>query len=171
MTKRQILNYLDTHRNERAYVYASAGNVFNVSDGKIPEPRIVISNSGRTVANNAKRWAAAVISPPKSEKEVHALDRGISEEGAASIAPRVPHALVRYSERLQPGQQTQIANSAGPLRLYVYGRIEYADIFNVSHFTNFCFVYYGEMQDWPLNGGLGYNSTQARFCAGHNESN
>lgn len=160
----------NTERSERAYVFVRPGNVYNVSDGKTPEPRIMFSNSGNTAAEKTQRWARAIISPPKSNKELEALGLGTLEEGVLNVPPRVPHAIIRYSEQLKSGEREKIANPGGPLRLYVYGRVEYLDIFKKPHFTNFCFIYYGEQQIWSENGGPEFNSTQARYCSVHNDA-
>src|SRR5260221_12126419 len=96
--------YNNTLRNERAYVFVNPGNVFNVSDGNAPEPRIIIGNSGHTLAKHAKRWASATVSKSKPLAELNALGSGLREEGTLGIVPNVQHALIRFSERLQPGQ-------------------------------------------------------------------
>jgi hypothetical protein len=106
-----LITLTNNERTLRAYVYAEPGNVFNVSDTRTPEPRIIISNSGSTVAKDAKRWAAATLSTIKSSDEINRLGNGHLEEGILNIPPRVPHALIRYSDQLKVGQRDQIAKT------------------------------------------------------------
>jgi len=165
-------NQVDTNeRQQRAYVYARPGNVYNVSDGHRAEPRIVIGNSGATLSRETKRWAKAVILPKQSAFEIKRFDQGEREEGVMEVVPRVDHAIIRYSGQITAEQSQQLALKDGPLRLYVYGEVGYFDVFQKERRTQFCFMYFGEMDDFPKNGGPGFNSTQARYCEARNTAN
>ena len=53
---------------------------------------------------------------------------------------------------------------------YVFGRIEYEDVFGSPHWTEFCHFYTGEQQPWPEElGGPGFEDTQAKYCTKHND--
>jgi hypothetical protein len=171
-TKQREISVDAEQRQLRAYMQASPGNVFNLKSGARLEARIVIDNSGQTPGDSVKRWAAMKISRPLTADEITALGSGDREEGTMVSMPHASHVIIRGLDA--PTAQQSDAIIRGDQRLYLFGRIEYADIFDKSdqHRTSeFCFVYYGEVQDWPENGGPGYNSTQARYCETHNNAN
>ncbi|HXP31721.1 MAG TPA: hypothetical protein VN832_11560 [Stellaceae bacterium] len=156
---------------QRAYIYAQPGNVYNVSTGLGPEPRIVIGNSGRTFAKNVKIYAGVAIRSRLSPNEEAALGRGEEEEGTLVLSPRVEQAIIRRAPQMTENDARGVSSNAGTgSRIYVFGRIEYGDIFDGRHHAEFCFVYYGEMANFPSNGGLGYASNQVRYCDKHNDA-
>jgi hypothetical protein len=144
-------------------VYARPGNVYNVSDGKGPEPRIVIGNSGRTFAKEVIRYAAVRLLPPLSPAGEAGLAIGEREPGTVVVSPQVDHAIIRRHRALAPEETSEIKNENGRMRLYVFGRIDYDDVFGQHRHTDFCYIYFGEQDNFPNNGGPGYNSTQARY--------
>jgi hypothetical protein len=159
---------LTSQAQMRAYVFAEPGPVFNVSAGRRPEPYIIIKNSGQTFAKNVRRWAEVTVSEPLPVAELNSLQVGKKEEGSAILAPSVQSIFIRYGSALNDEHYSQIVAPHGGRRIYVHGTIEYEDIFGVAHQTRFCFMYFGEQQDWPQNGGMGYNPLQAKYCEAHN---
>jgi hypothetical protein len=155
----------------RAYVYAVSGGVFNVSINKRPEPYIAIVNNGRTFAKDVKIWASARVSRRLSKAEEIALGNGDEEPGTAIITPNIPLTIIRHAEQLKTDDDVaKIIDRAGTLLIYVFGRIEYSDAFDGPHHTEFCFVHYGEPDNFPANGGQGFNRLQAKACEGHNNT-
>lgn len=152
----------------RAYIQASPGNVFNLKSGARLEARIIINNSGQTPGNEVTRWAGVKISKPLASAELARLGRGEREEGTLVAMPQAPHVMICGLDPPDATLSDQIIR--GDQRIYVFGRIEYKDIFDRLRVSEFCFVYYGEYDNFPNNGGPGFNSTQARYCDGHNNA-
>lgn len=153
----------------RAYVFAIPGNVYVVSDGSRPEPRTLFRNSGKTFATEVRRSVGVVISHPLSPEQEAAFGDGISEEGSFVLSPNgADDVVIRKGDQLANGEKSGI--EAGRLRLYVFGRVEYKDVFGKSHWTKFCHFFTGEMNNWgPRHSGFGFASNQAKYCSGHNE--
>jgi len=155
----------------RAYVYVQPGNVYLVSAGLKPQPRIVVRNSGQTFAKDVKCSYGAKVSSNLSVEESAALGPGTPEEGRFTLNPGVDHAIIKWMpDAITADEARSIKTLTGDVRLYVFGKIDYNDVFGDAHHTEFCFMYYGEMQNWPNNGGEGFNSTQARYCENHNDA-
>jgi hypothetical protein len=152
----------------RAYIQASPGNVFNLKSGARLEARILVNNSGQTPGNEVTRWAGMKISKPLASDELVKLGRGEREEGSLVAMPQAPHVMIRGLDAPDATLSDQIIR--GDQRIYVFGRIEYKDIFEQPRASDFCFVYYGETDDFPKNGGPGFNSTQAKYCDKHNSA-
>jgi hypothetical protein len=153
----------------RAYVQASPGHVYNLVSGAKLEAYIQIGNSGQTPGNGVRRWAGIKISKLLSADETAELGPGDREEGILVSMPRQEHVIIRQLGAPTATESQAIIN--GAQRIYVFGHLEYFDIFDHPRASDFCFMYYGEVQDWPKNGGPGYNSTQARYCEKHNSAN
>jgi hypothetical protein len=153
----------------RAYVQASPGNVYNLVSGAKLEAYIRIINSGQTPGNEVRRWAGIKISKPLIADETAELGRGDRQEGELVSMPRQEHVIIRQLGA--PTTKESQAVVSDDQRIYVFGRIEYSDIFDHPRVSEFCFMYYGEVQDWPNNGGPGYNNTQAQYCEKHNSAN
>jgi hypothetical protein len=157
-------------RQLRAYIQASPNSVFNLESGSKLEAYIIISNSGQTPGKEVERWAAMKISKPLTTSEVAELGWGDREEGKLVSMPHESHAIIRQSA--PPTALEAAAIIKGDQRIYVFGQIKYIDVFDEPRTSEFCFIYYGEVQVWPKeNGGPGYNGTQARFCEKHNRAN
>ncbi len=156
-------------RQLRAYVFAVPGNVYNVSLGSRPEPRTIIRNGGDTSARNVRRDIGIRISAPLSPEQEAGLGRGTPEEGTLVLSPGgADDVVIRQARTLEDGEAEKIR--AEKIRIYVFGRIEYQDMFGDSHWTEFCHIYSGEMTDWgPEHNGMGYSKTQARYCTKHND--
>lgn len=153
----------------RAYIQASPGEIYNLNSGARLEAYIRINNSGQTPGNDVRRWATIEISKPLMVDAIAKLGRGDREEGELVSMPRQEHVVIRSLGAPTAAEAEAIIH--GDQRIYVYGRIEYVDIFEQHRASDFCFMYYGEVQDWPQNGGPGYNNTQARYCERHNSAN
>jgi hypothetical protein len=155
----------------RAYVYVQPGNVYLVTPNSKPQPRIIVRNSGQSFAKDVRCFYGAKIFPKLSLAESAALGTGEPEEGRFTLNPGVDHAIIKWMpSALADDDYTKIRTLSGDSRLYVFGRVEYKDAFAEPHFAEFCFMFYGEMQFWPDNGGWGFNSTQARYCENHNDA-
>jgi hypothetical protein len=154
-------------RQLRAYVFPHTIGVYegSVMDPPQPahtnEPGVVIEfkNCGQTPAYRFISWAEiAVIEPINEDKLV------------------VPEAAERFSLSLPPGGTStkslwlrrkltaqEIADIQANVRaIYVYGRIEYWDVYKKKHFTNIRVANSGV---WPPAPGAGFN-----FCDKGNEA-
>ena len=116
----------------RANIVVVPGNVYNVSDGKIPEPRTVIGNSGKTYSREVKRWIGVTLKTPLSTEQETSLGRGDPVEGTAVLSPGSANdVIISYGQKLNGGDQEDIKRKT--YRLYVFGRIEYLDMFDKKH--------------------------------------
>jgi hypothetical protein len=153
----------------RAYIQASPGEIYNLKSGAKLEAYIRIINNGQTPGNDVRRWAAIKISKPLTVDAITELGRGDREEGELVSMPRQRHDIIRPLGAPTEAEAEAIIH--GDQRIYVFGHIEYVDIFKQPRMSQFCFMYYGEVQDWPQNGGPGYDNTQARYCEHQNSAN
>lgn len=101
----------------------------------------VIENTGSTPVRNARFWIG---------QKIH--------EGSFSTAPSEPSSFEMSSlvpTHLSLGPKSKIGEAgsgfglaassvellkSGKIAAYMYGRIEYSDVFDVQHTTNFCFI-------------------------------
>ncbi len=163
------LSDVTAKREMRSYVNVRGGNVYNASVQKQPQPRIIITNSGRTFARNVQIWAGTHIGPPLSPSEQAALGPGNRKPGTLVLGPDIPYIIIERGRVIETTELDQVNPYMDKTRIYVFGRVDYEDIFDGTHWIEFCFVYHGEMDNFPRNGGPGFNSTQAQACDAGND--
>lgn len=127
-----------TRLERRAYVCAE-GAIFLKSDDGQPTNNIVltIKNNGTTPSIDTMDWANVII-------DKFPLDRDIQTNQFGVMHPRSvlsPSASIVYPLYLpQEAPEDDIMKvSNGEYAIYVYGGIEYKDIFGETHSTRFCF--------------------------------
>jgi hypothetical protein len=129
-------------RQLRAYVLASSAKAKNFGSTKESfEARVIIRNSGKSPASDVVAWVGIQIGkfpdpgtlgrPPS---DLH-VSKGVMGPGAKSVftaivdRPMLPSEL----ERIRSGSVT----------VYIFGEIEYLDIFNRKQSSSFRFCYGG----------------------------
>ena len=154
--------------SQRAYVYVFPETVYNLGSTNKLEARFVVSNSGKSFAKNVVRYAQIKISEPLRLDEIANLGNGELEPGIMTLGPD-PRASIEMNRRMpnEVGDADDV--TAGRKRIYVFGRVDYKDIWGNLLSTNFCFMYYGEkLPDSPTNAS--YLGRQAKYCNGHNDA-
>lgn len=121
--------------DQRAWVGLGAGHGLHI---KVDDPaafKIKIANSGHTPALKVvttfatRRMARGAPFQIKYEP--------IEDASKSVLHPNVEH-VVRVEENIPLSAAVLTAIDAGAIVLYVYGRIEYVDIFGAPHITTFC---------------------------------
>jgi hypothetical protein len=160
-------------RELRAYVYAEPGRAFHVDGSGTLQVYTYIGNSGKSFGKQVKRYVGMEVAAPTEDiASIAPMDR---EEGVLVLNPegKIPIVKNWRDGQLNQAQYNQI--QAGTLRIYVFGKITYEDVFDKKWQTDFCNAYYGpERQGFP--GGdpssktqFGYESWQARPCEKGND--
>jgi len=126
------------------------------------DPAVVLmcKNTGQTPAYKVRVYAQLAVIEPKNESTLIApqLREGqystLGTNVTSRNTPRLDHTLTVQ-------ETTDIR--AGAKAIYLYGRIEYLDVFKHKHFTTFRLMYSGV---WPLTAPAGMS-----FAAQGNEAN
>lgn len=128
-------------RQLRAYVLASSGRVKNFGVGEQFEARVTVRNSGQSPASDVVAWVGIQIGkfpdpgqlgrPPA---DLH-LSKGVMGPGAKAMYSAVVEApLTLFDfERIRSGAVT----------IYIFGEVEYLDIFNRKQSSAFRYTYGG----------------------------
>jgi hypothetical protein len=151
-----FLQVRTTREQLRAYVFPDAAAVWEGTtlntprNDRIDWPGIELSwrNSGQTPAKNVVCWAQIEVVEPINEqrlivptlKNIFSNNLGADKAGTKSLW---------YTRALTPNEIADVR--AGARAIYLFGRIEYTDIFNVSHHTDFRLSYSGL---FPPKGGI-----------------
>jgi hypothetical protein len=109
----------------------------------------VWKNHGQTPAAKVVSWTALAVIEPINERQlvvpplqnIFARHLGAGAESTKSLW---------YGRPLTPNEIADVA--AGARAIYLYGRIEYRDIFDKKRWTNFRFAYAGQFP--PLPGAI-----------------
>jgi hypothetical protein len=140
-------------RDERAWV-APLSNDSPLTVGSPISINIKILNSGKTFAKNCKAVGHCVALIPPSSPDMSILN---SNGNAPSSIPLF----------IPPGQQIALPSAAsthvilqatlneiqaGKLRMYIFGKISYDDIFNRHHWIEYCYLYDPKMSRWIETG-------------------
>lgn len=155
--------------SQSAYVSVLPGNVFNVGSSKRWEPRLIFRNTGQTPARNVRRHFELLVSTPLTPEQEAKLGVGSLEPGSPILSANGADDVVfRTGDQITDAMRELIQKDVN--RLYVFGRVDYENVFGESRWIEFCHYYSGEMTNWLKNGGWGYNSTQTRHCTAHNDA-
>lgn len=154
-----------TYQSQRAYVFAKAANAFNVQPGSPPQVYVLIDNGGKTLAH-IKSQRVGVTVAEKLPERLEELGEMQPEPGKFVAWPNQPSYIIRSpipNVILTDGDIRKLDSSES--RIYVFGKIEYQDIFHLRHTTTFCHMYSGgETTYLPPNNHRGYHATQAKHC-------
>jgi hypothetical protein len=155
-------------RQLRAYVYPdNAGLVDGTmltppQENRRNEPGItmLLKNSGQTPAYEVRSWANINIIEPINESrlEIPKLSSALSNNNVGSNG--MISKAVWFGRALTSGEIEDIEK--GVKAIYLFGRIEYRDVFKKDRFTNFRLFYSGK---FPVKEGMNFY-----YCQKGNES-
>jgi hypothetical protein len=156
--------------DQRAYVYAEPYRAFHIDGyGGILQVYTIIGNSGRTSAKNVVRYARIDVLPPTPDPSSNGhIDR---EEGSAVLSPQRTIPIIKNWNRMVNPDEAQKIKS-GSLKVYVFGKILYDDVFGNTWETDFCNAYSGdEGLNFSVGKGasFGYEGWQAKPCEKGND--
>ncbi len=163
-----LSSHINTVRSERGYVAARAANLFNFGNKNKMQAYVLISNSGKTLAQiSAISIGISVLSIlPERFEELRKLE---PEPGRFTAWPNQPYITYRTFGVISDEDVQSVM--ASKKRIFVFGVIDYEDIFGWRRRTTFCHMYFGsETAEFPSNGGRGYAEFQARYCDRHNDA-
>jgi hypothetical protein len=69
-----------------------------------------------------------------------------------------------------PGKISLVTQGVFPVAPCVMNHTKPMGFAALNPSYNYCFIYFGEQDNFPNNGGPGYNSTRARYCEKHNDA-
>lgn len=152
----------------RAYVFPDGATLWDGTtlDPPIPartnQPGIVFTwkNSGQTPAFGVVSWGAIAVIEPINEAKLITprIESKFSNHlGTNAIGTK----NLWFGRSLTPSETADI--EAGVRAIYFYGRIEYKDIFNVAHYTDFRLSYSGR---FPAVPGSSFNISEKGNEAG-----
>ena len=122
--------------------------------------RIRFKNSGKTFARNAQVRVKIDITNKDAFPDFDTLfdtPKDGKEIGVMILAPNAEYESVTEPFELSPFTQEQIDNIRDNQALFVFGRIDYADVFDRGHWTTFCYRY-------------GFPSGEYGYCENHNDA-
>ena len=161
-------------RQLRAYVYVNPQSAFHIDGQGALQVYSVVGNSGQTPALSVERFVGLEVLTPIQNVTNKLMLR---ENGVTVLGPRSEIALVKnWSQGELPADQfLQIRN--GTLRVYVFGKILYEDVYGTKWKTGFCNSYFGSegvensqpTATDPKNVSFGYLGWQAKPCEVGNE--
>lgn len=160
----------------RAYVFADKAWFFDQGrpEGKrrikaregLVSSGVVIMNSGETPAYNLIHWGALELCSPQEQDAVLVIPTPLDRSQNANT---LPPGGVNSKGLFRPAKMTpaEIADVvAGRKLLYLYGRIEYDDIFGRRRFTNYRLSF---SHSWPPYGSISLNFSQRGNESDQNE--
>lgn len=157
---------------QRAYVYAVPAGVYHLG-GSPTQGYVTVRNGGQSFARKVKRTVGINVLGPNLPDEFSELGRTRPEPGVIIMGPDkdIKDKMYRtYRPILKDDQISKIKN--GELRIYVFGKITYVDMFNNPHLTVFCFMYFGgELAGRGTGKPDGYRGDQGEYCNKHNDAN
>jgi hypothetical protein len=161
-------------RQLRAYVYVNPQSAFHIDGQGTLQVYSVIGNSGQTPALRVERFSGMQVLPSIQNVTDKMM---IREDGVTVLGPRSEIALVKNwsGGELSTDQLSQIKQ--GALRVYMFGKILYEDVYGTKWQTNFCNAYFGiegvenpqPTANDPKNVSFGYLGWQAKPCEVGNE--
>ena len=145
-------------RQLRAYVSNVATTLEGFAFGQQPKTAVTVQNDGQTPAHGLTvKLALAIMTEPATDFEVNVV-------GPLSKSHLAPGAQITPSHKLgvHLDQLNIEAVRAGTKTLYVFGEIDYLDIFNEAHKTRFRFLLKPE--------NAGYTNPVVSVCPEGNEA-
>jgi hypothetical protein len=128
----------DTARRQlRAYIsITSVRKVPNTLNASLPAYEIDFRNSGQTPAYAIKTWRAIGTSRKPLLEPLAPPPDGVRD---TDVALGIGAKQSMKIEKSSPISQRESDEwGAGTAALYVWGKVEYSDVFKKQHFTNFC---------------------------------
>jgi hypothetical protein len=141
-TRKQWITADDQERRSlRAYVFVESATILN-ADGPVYTVKIRIKNTGQTPAYNVRHWLATGVAEfpepkegfaPPQQRTTASIDTLGSQVNSESIQSRP------YKEGNRETMQTGVA------ALWVFGRVDYEDVFRRKCWTSYRYLVGGDM--------------------------
>lgn len=172
----QLKDTKDTARRQlRAYVLAVPGNVYHIDGGNAPvEAYVGIRNYGQTLALDVVRTVGIEIFGPEIPSKQWEFWK--PQAGTFVLGPGGENITIKKGPRLNQERSKKIRTrydlrtDKKDLRIYVIGKIVYKDIWNDTHNTKFCFMYYGD-ETIPNFEPMAYSGTlHGKYCDKYNSA-
>ncbi len=128
-------------RQLRAYVHVSGAKIFDVGKPDVRTAQVSVRNCGQTPAYNMRFWVgigvrefplSTTLEPPPAP---FPMESDVLPPGTPSVM-KVP------VPRLNAWEEGHL--QSGDAAIYVYGRVTYMDVFNVSRRTDVLYMCHGE---------------------------
>ncbi len=125
----------DTAKKQlRAYIGIQDQIIRRVPDGRY-QAVITIVNSGRTPAHNVRRiLKVGVFDAEHTDFDTSGLI------GQMPMAPNSQYVMRKIVDELKPDDIPKINNPESGIHVFMWGRIEYKDIYKVQQHVNFRFI-------------------------------
>ena len=150
-------------RELRAYLAVVIGDaVYQERDKNLLfEGRPLLINSGRTPAHKIRFKARAAILPVPLPKETDLPETGDLGIGETILSVQQTGSMCAVVDGFCQDDEVEAIKSGNKGKaLYVWGRIDYVDIFDESHYTRFC-----HQLHWD-----GKGTVRGFYVAGRNDS-
>jgi len=143
-------------RELRAYVLPESAGILDGSTVNPPQPQridfpfaaMLIKNGGRTPAYGVLSWWQIAVIPVKDEQNSLPVIPPMREAYSNTLGGGGTFHKTLWMDR--PLTQQEITDiQIGVRAIYIYGRIEYRDVFKKKRYTNFRLHYSGQ---WPPSG-------------------
>jgi len=107
-------------------------------------------NTGQTPAHKAASFGDIRVISPDNESQLAVSS--VNQPATFAVGAGIPFPKQGWHTRQLTEAEREGININPPTHaIYVYGRVEYFDVFNVKHYTNYRYRYNGQ---WPPNGQL-----------------
>ncbi len=142
--------------SERAWVSVKEIFLKDIEIGKAPSGHTRIFNSGHSPALQSRVASFIDFGPINVPPDSFPKERNNADDSLTTIGPDVTQiASVKMKGELT--QELFDLLNEKKIRIYVYGRITYDDIFKKSHTTDFCMYWNGSFSGNNMNSCSGGN--------------
>jgi hypothetical protein len=151
------------HKQLRAYVSVKPiRGVTNFGSDLEAETEVIIKNSGQTPALKLRHLGILFPRQFPLSKETDLNIRAPETNGSIiTLHPGESEFGTKFKRKIEPLQYQAI--QAGIGKIYVFGKVDYEDVFGASHWTRFCYYFDGtgpSLPDWqscPRNNEIDEN--------------
>ena len=147
----------------RAYAYVSIAQMSHFTAKQDGAIQVAIHTMGQTPAYQVKSWVVADILPYPLSPATD-LDKQTDPAMESSVSV-IATGSTNYMSAVIAGSPDHYARAADAtaFRLYVFGRVDYTDIFLRQHWVTFCY-------DYPAAGVTDPANNPPTLCVRHNDA-
>jgi hypothetical protein len=158
----QIFVFRDQEKRQlRAYAFAKPISITDFSTSTHPSTQVIFKNSGQTPAYHLTGSTAVY---PSSYPLSVPIPSGTRESTPleATLNPAAENDIGGSDTMQRPitPDEANAIRDGKTMRMYVYGSINYRDVFGDVHYSNFCFSFWGD----------GPKLTLWTYCPQHNDA-
>jgi hypothetical protein len=137
----------------RAYLTILVGSFYEQDFGKNASLQIhpTILNTGNTPAHEVSYRGCIVVRPFPPGPDFDLTMPPLPEEGSRiTIGPHQTTSMPFNADRWYSDEEIAEIKLARDSRVYIYGTVNYIDVFGYPHFTNFCYSTVWSVQGAPM---------------------